>query len=371
LSHRLSKTSKPRLPELCLRFYLFSTSGPLIPASRAGYTAQRLAGCRPEARPSISTLISARNAGKRFGSVIALDSIDIEIARGQIVGIVGPSGAGKTTAIRLLLGLYKPTNGSVEVFGVQSGKFKRPERERIGYLPQQFLLYDDLTVYENLLFAAGLYGLGPRDRRARIARLLDQLQLGEARDRLARNISGGMQRRLALAATLIHQPELIVLDEPTAGLDPVLRDAVWRMFEALRQEGASLLVTTQYVTETERCDYIYLIYNGNVTASGTPQELRHQVFGGEVIRLKSEQLSPRLVEHLLRLEYVIGGRRTARDEIQLVVRAAHATMPLLTDEMRARGATIDEMEEVQISLDSVFVELVRQSSKARHDALSA
>jgi ABC-2 type transport system ATP-binding protein len=331
----------------------------------------RPAGCRGEARHSISTLISARNAGKRFGSVVALDSIDIEIERGQIVGIVGPSGAGKTTAIRLLLGLYKPTNGSVEVFSVQSGKFKRPERERIGYLPQQFLLYDDLTVEENLLFAAGLYGLGPRDRRERIPRLLERLQLDDARDRLARDISGGMQRRLALAATLVHQPELIVLDEPTAGLDPVLREIIWQMLEELRREGASLLVTTQYVTETERCDRIYMIYNGNVTASGTPDELRHQVFGGEVIRLKSEQLSTRIVEHLLGLDYVIGGRRTARDEVQLVVRAAHAAMPMLNDEMRAQGASIDEMEEIQISLDSVFVELVRQSSGSNDDALPA
>jgi ABC-2 type transport system ATP-binding protein len=253
---------------------------------------------------------------------------------------------------------------------MRSGDFSRVERERIGYLPQQFLLYEDLTITENLVFAAGLYGMGPRDRRKRIAMLIGQLGLSDARDRLARDISGGMQRRVALAATLIHNPELIVLDEPTAGLDPVLRETIWQMFDDLRREGASLLVTTQYITETERCDRVIILSSGRIVASGTPEQLRAQVFGGEIVRLKSDDLSADLAERLLSLDFVLSGQSKSPDEIELVVETAHEAIPRLTDEMRRLGCRIDELEEVQISLDNVFVELVRRSQGTGDDALS-
>ncbi len=321
-------------------------------------------------RSIISTLASARGVGKSFGSVQALEAIDLDILDGEIVGIVGPSGSGTTTAIRLLLGLYEPTRGTIEVFGHGAATFDRADRERIGYLPQDFLLYDDLTIHENLLFAAGLYGLGPRQRRERIKQLLDQLELTDASDRRASDISGGMRRRVALAATLLHQPELIVLDEPTAGLDPVLRESIWKMFDDLRQDGASLLVTTQYITETERCDRIYLINAGRVVATGAPDELRQQVFGGEVVRLKTEDLSLELLRHLLDLDFVLDGQRISQNEIELVVVAAHEAIPRLKDELRDLGRRIDELEEVQISLDAVFVELVRKSDMDRGDELS-
>lgn len=243
------------------------------------------------------------------------------------------------------------------------GDFGRSEEERIGYLPQQFLLYDDLTIQENLLFAAGMYGLGPRERRRRIDLLLDQLDLVDARDRLARNISGGMQRRVSLAATLIHEPELIVLDEPTAGLDPVLRESIWQMFADLRRNGATLVVTTQYITETEHCDRIILINDGVVVASGSPDELRDQVFGGELVRLKSSDLTAELAESLKDLDIVRDGRRKSPDEMELVVESAHAAIPRLMSEMSNRGLQIEEIEEIQISLDRVFVELVQNSSR--------
>lgn len=320
-------------------------------------------------RRTISTLVNASGVGKHFGSVQALDSIDLQIRTGEIIGIVGPSGSGKTTTIRLLLGLYEPSQGHVEIFDTRSGDFSRVERERIGYLPQHFLLYEDLTITENLLFAAGIYGLGPRDRRERIPQLLDMLELTDAKDRLARDISGGMQRRVALAATLIHRPDLIVLDEPTSGLDPVLRESIWHMFEDLRQQGASLIVTTQYITETENCDRVVLLNEGRIVATGTPDELRDQVFGGEVVRLKSRDLTPELAVHLLSLDYVLRGQRTARDEIELIVEAAHEAMPRLNDEMRRMGCAIDELEEIQLSLDAVFVELVRNTRNSDRDAL--
>lgn len=264
-----------------------------------------------------------------------------------------------------MLGLYEPSSGDVSVFGKPPGKFSRPDRERIGYLPQQFLLYNDLTVRENLLFAGGMYGLGPRVRRRRIDVLLERLVLEEAKDRLARNISGGMQRRTALAATLIHQPELIVLDEPTAGLDPVLRESIWQMFDELRQAGATLVVTTQYITETEHCDRVVLINDGVVIANDSPDGLRDHVYGGELVRLKSGALNADLAETLKALEFVRDGRRTAVDEMELVVDSAHAAIPRLISEMTDRGFEIEEIEEIQISLDRVFVELVQRSPGAR------
>jgi len=220
-------------------------------------------------------------------------------------------------------------------------------------------------VRENLLFAAGMYGLGPRVRRRRIDVLLERLVLDDARDRLARDISGGMQRRTALAATLIHQPELIVLDEPTAGLDPVLRESIWQMFDELRQDGATLVVTTQYITETEHCDRIILINDGVVVASDSPDGLRDHVYGGELVRLKSGALNADLAETLKALEFVRDGRRTAVDEMELVVDSAHAAIPRLISEMTDRGFEIEEIEEIQISLDRVFVELVQRSPRAR------
>jgi ABC-2 type transport system ATP-binding protein len=210
-----------------------------------------------------------------------------------------------------------------------------------------------------------MYGLGPRVRRRRIDVLLERLVLDDARDRLARDISGGMQRRTALAATLIHQPELIVLDEPTAGLDPVLRESIWQMFDELRQAGATLVVTTQYITETEHCDRVILINDGVVVASDSPDGLRHYVYGGELVRLKSGALNADLAEILKALEFVRDGRRTAVDEMELVVDSAHAAIPRLISEMTDRGFEIEEIEEIQISLDRVFVELVQRSPGAR------
>ncbi len=249
-------------------------------------------------------------------------------------------------------------------------QFTRQERERIGYLPQQFLLYDDLTVRENLLFAGGMYGMGPRERRRRITDLLELLDLTAAEHRLARDISGGMQRRVALAATLIHQPDLIVLDEPTAGLDPVLREAIWQMFEELRQGGATIVVTTQYITETERCDRILLINHGSIVASGTPEELRREIYGGEVVRLITNQPHPELAATLEHLDYVTAANQLRPEEVELVVTSANTAIPRLLEEAQARNYQIDEIREVQVSLDSVFVELVQRSSESREHAPS-
>src|SRR4051812_8368255 len=183
----------------------------------------------------------------------------MEIPTGSVVGVVGPSGSGKTTTIRMVTGSLAATSGTVEVLGERPERFTRRTRERMGYMPQHFSLYPDLTVLENVDFAASVYGLVLWRRYRRRRAVLELLDLWQVRGRRAGQLSGGMQRRLELAATLVHEPDLMILDEPTAGLDPLLRRTVWGEIHRIRQGGATVLVTTQYVTEAEECDLVALI----------------------------------------------------------------------------------------------------------------
>lgn len=312
-------------------------------------------------------VVEAEEAGKSFGSVVALDAVDLEVAQGEIVGIIGPSGAGKTTMIRLLLGLYKPSGGQVRVFGHSSARFSRVERERIGYLPQDYVLYDDLTVRENLSFAASVYGLGWFIKRRRIPELLDLVQLTDARDRQTANISGGMRRRLALACALVHEPDLLVLDEPTAGLDPVLRSTTWDLFRRLQARGSSFIVTTQYVTESEYCDRVYLINEGRVAAAGTPAELRRMAFGGDIVDATIRELDRPLITALSELPFVRRGARLSEESVELVVDVAADAIPLLTETITSRGYQLASIEERRVSFDHTFVALVEQTGNG-HEA---
>jgi len=193
-------------------------------------------------------VIKTQNLTKKFGGEVAVDAINLEVPEGSIFGYIGPSGSGKTTTVRLLMGLHVPDEGEISVLGVQPSRFRRRDRERIGYLPQLFVLYPDLTVWENMNFAASLYGV-PFLRSKRLNELLDLVELKEDKHKLVRNISGGMQRRLSLAATLVHDPDLLFLDEPTAGIDPILRHKFWDYFKQLQTEVHTRLVTTQDVGE--------------------------------------------------------------------------------------------------------------------------
>lgn len=310
-------------------------------------------------RPAVATM---HEVGKEFGSVVALRSIDLSIAAGAIVGIIGPSGSGKTTAIRLLLGIYAPTAGDVRVLGDDPANFSRADRERIGYLPQFFVLYPDLTVYENLAFIAGTYGLGWIRRGRRIAELLDILHLADAKDRLAENISGGMQRRLELGAALINDPDLVILDEPTAGLDPVLRAEIWDTFRAMQRQGRTLVVTTQYVTEAEYCDRVEVIDQGRIIASGTPEDLRRLANGGDVIRLVIPDLDRVTVRAIEAYPFVSHLDWDGKDELQLSVDHASDAIPSLTERLSQDGYAFSSIEEYRETFDAVFVKLVDRAN---------
>lgn len=311
--------------------------------------------------PTTDLVIEASGLHKEFDGVVALDSVDLAIENGAVVGIIGPSGSGKTTAIRLLLGLYRATAGTVTVFGRDPVTFSRLDKEEIGYLAQDFRFYPDLTVRENLLFAASIYGLGVRRRRRRADDLLELTRLTDAKDRLASRISGGMQRRLALACALVHEPKLIVLDEPTAGLDPVLRAATWDIFRELQNDGSSLVITTQYVSEAEYCDYVYLISEGVVASSGTPMELRRQAFGGDVVRVTILDLDRDLISRILEDPQVRHGIRLSDDELQLVVANAGEAIPILTREIAELGYQVVSIQHHETTFDRIFVELVEQA----------
>jgi ABC-2 type transport system ATP-binding protein len=236
-------------------------------------------------RPQV---IQTRELTKVFVGETAVDAITMDVPEGCVFGFIGPSGSGKTTTVRLLMGLFKPDAGEATVLGHRPAEFSRRDRERIGYLPQLFVLYPDLTVWENMNFAASLYGV-PFLRSKRLHELLDLVELREDKHKLVRNISGGMQRRLSLASTLIHNPDLVFLDEPTAGIDPILRKKFWDYFKVLQTNGHTLFVTTQYVGEAAYCDFVGVMSEGKLVTVNTPEGLRREAYGGDIIKLGSTE----------------------------------------------------------------------------------
>lgn len=221
---------------------------------------------------------------KSYGEDAGVFDLDLAIQPGTIMGLIGPSGSGKTTAVQLLTGILAWDSGTAEVLGESPARFSRETRSRIGYMPQQTILYPDLSLRENLNFAASLYGV-PLRRKSLVDRLIDFVELEGAIDRLPSEASGGEKRRVMLAATLIHDPDLVFLDEPTAGIDPVLRRKVWDRFEDLASSGKALLVTTQYVGEAAFCDLVAVLADGRVLTVDTPDGLRNTAYGGEMLEV--------------------------------------------------------------------------------------
>lgn len=220
-----------------------------------------------------------------FTQDVGVYDLDYSVQRGTIFGLIGPSGCGKTTSVRLMLGLYRPNQGQVYVLGRNTHDLTRPQREQIGYLPQHFVLYPELTVSENLRFVSSLYGIGLRKRQDRINEMLALVELSDERRRLAKDLSGGMRKRLELAAALLHQPQLVFADEPTAGIDPMLRGKIWEYINSYREAGNTLFITTQYVDESSYCDLVGIMDRGRMIHIDTPVNLRRKAMGGDVIAM--------------------------------------------------------------------------------------
>jgi len=302
--------------------------------------------------------IEATGLTRRFEDVTAVRGVDLVVPRGTILGIIGPSGSGKTTTIRMLLGTLRPSAGEVRVLGEAPTRFRRQTRERIGYMPQHSILYPDLTVEENVDFVASLFGLLFLRRRRRKRHVLELLDLWRVRGRLASRLSGGMQRRLSLACALVHEPALLVLDEPTAGIDPILRRTVWDELKRLRDRGVTILATTQYVTEAEHCDEVALIAHGKVVAFGAPSDLRQRAIGGEALEITTER--PFEAGQLASLEAVRRVQQSDERRFQVTVDNAGAATPDVVDAIVAAGGQVESVRESRPTFEDVFTRLVEE-----------
>ncbi|MEZ5234306.1 MAG: ATP-binding cassette domain-containing protein [Acidimicrobiia bacterium] len=314
------------------------------------------------ATAAATAAVLCRGAGKRFGSTWVVRGLDLQLEPGTILGLIGPSGCGKTTTMRLINGAYHPDEGDVAVFGAPPSRLDTARRVSIGYLPQRPVLFEDLSLWQNLLFHASLNGVRRRGRRARLLRQLELVDLGEDRRKLVRNSSGGMQRRLALAATLAHRPPLLLLDEPTAGIDPILRQRFWDHFRALRDEGHTLVVTTQYVGEAARCDVVGLLAEGAMVAYGTPSALHRAAYGGERIEVETDRLpTEEAVDELRRLDGVRSADVVSDRRLRLVVDDAGAALPQVVQHLQVRGLHAVDAGEVAVDYDDVFIRLVTRA----------
>lgn len=233
--------------------------------------------------------IVAQGLTKRFDGFTAVDNIDVEVRRGEIFGFLGPNGAGKTTTIRMMLGLLTPTAGSVEVLGVPVAQRPREIRPHVGYMAQSFSLYDDLTVLQNLRFYGRSYGLSRAELRERIREALRRTDLEGREDVPTRALSGGWRQRLALNAAILHRPELVFLDEPTAGVDPTSRRAFWDLLYGLVSEGVTVFVTTHYMDEAEHCHRLAFIQRGRIIAQGSPARIKQEEMQGGVLEIDCDE----------------------------------------------------------------------------------
>jgi ABC-2 type transport system ATP-binding protein len=308
------------------------------------------------ARP-VAELVAAR---REFDGVVALDDVTLSIAPGSLVGVIGPSGAGKTTAVRLLTGGLRPTSGTARVMGEDPTRLRAETRERIGFMPQNVSLYDDLTVAENLDFVGSLFGLFRPTRRRRIAAILDWLELVDARNRRASQLSGGMRRRLQLGCALIHDPQLVFLDEPTSGVDPLVRQGIWSELRRLRDAGRTLFVTTQIVTEAEECDVVALIAAGRLIACASPEALRLEAFGGELLEVETSGMVD--AAGLERIPGVDEVRQLTPRQLTVVARDAASATPAVVSAVEAAGVSVTSIHTARPSFDEVFVRLVERAN---------
>ena len=320
-------------------------------------------------------VIVAQGLQKRFGRAQVLHDLSLRVDAGEIYGLIGPSGSGKSTAIHLMCGHLRPSGGEVRVFGEDPADFSPRVRRRIGYMPQGFILYPDLTVRQNVAAAAGLYEVPEWRNRGRIRSVLDLVELWDARGKSARSLSGGMQRRLALAAALVHDPDLLFADEPTANLDPILRGKLWEHFRAMRAGDKALLLTTQYIDEAEYCDRVGLTYGGEMLAEGRPEDLRRDAFGGDVVDIAVEHPSRDYVDAvgaLAGVRSVSASVTAGRDPdtgsdapLRIIVEDAQRAIPALLDALEAAGAEVRTVGQYRPAFDEVFVRLIERHGGRR------
>jgi ABC-2 type transport system ATP-binding protein len=305
-----------------------------------------------------ASIASLRDVTKAFGETTVIDHLSMTIEGGQVFGLIGPSGCGKTTLIRLMIGILAPTSGEARTLGTEPRDLSAAQRRRIGYTSQGFALYPTLTVAENARFVAGLYGLGFWRSRRRIRQVLEFLEIWEARRRLGRDLSGGMQRRLSLACALIHQPSLLFVDEPTSGLDPVLREKIWEYLRRLRDQGTTIVVTTQHIDEARYCDTVAILSDGQVLAQGSPAALRQRAMGGDLVDLQVETIGRSDLVALRAVPGVRSLRWTDQGTLRLVVEEAPTATPAILRTLDEQGVVVQAVQPYEPGFDEVFMTII-------------
>jgi len=303
--------------------------------------------------PRSSEALELRAVTKKFGDITAVDSLTLSVHRGEMFALVGPDGAGKTTTIRMLCGITVPTSGELSVLGYDVRKETEEVRKRIGYLSQRFSLYGDLTIDENIEFFAEIHGV--RDYKSRRNELLEFTRLTPFRGRLAEKLSGGMKQKLALACTLIHTPEVILLDEPTTGVDPVSRRDFWKVLSSLLKSGITILMTTPYLDEAERCSRVALMNEGKILVADTPQNVK-KVMRGTLVEIVCPDI--RGTFKLLRTYPVVREVQAFGDRLNVVVNDAATDVPNIVSFLGGKNITVEEWRVVPPSLENVFISLL-------------
>ena len=299
---------------------------------------------------------------KRFGSFTAVNNTSYQVNRGEIFGFLGPNGSGKTTTIRMTLGLLTPSEGSVHVLGMDVGKNARAIRPHVGYMSQRFSLYNDLTVMQNLQFYGKAYGLNGGLLPERIQSALEMAGLLGRENVLTRELSGGWRQRLALSAAILHRPQIIFLDEPTAGVDPVSRRAFWDLLYELVAQNITVFVTTHYMDEAEHCHRLAFIQRGELIAYGSPASIKREMMPGQVLEITT----PHPMETVNVLREASANGRLPLQEVELYGSLVHAIAPDMAAQreaiavtLRAAGLEVGETAVIEPSLEDVFMACMR------------
>lgn len=300
-------------------------------------------------------VIETHDLTRKFKNVVAVDNLNLGISQGEIFGLVGPDGAGKTTTIRLLCAIMNPTSGSAKVAGFDIVKEAEEIKKRIGYMAQRFNLYGDLSVLENLNFFADIFAVTGEERKERIAQLLAFARLSEFQDRRAAKLSGGMQKKLALACTLIHEPEILFLDEPTTGVDPVSRREFWDILSDLHLRGVTLFVSTPYMDEAERCSRVGLMFEGDLIVCDEPEKVKELV-AGELVELRPKDLrrARGLIAHMDGVLEV----QTYGDLLHVFVDSVEQRMPELETHLRKEGVEVSGLRQTRPRMEEAFISLI-------------